>query len=144
MRVTTQTSTSGSKGAFAAKTSGIHVVVRPVYLPEQSDPDAGRYVWAYTVTIDNGGAGTVQLRDRSWTIVDATGRTEHVTGPGVVGEQPVMRPGERFEYTSGCPLPTPSGFMSGHYTMVREDGSTFEVAIPAFSLDRPDRPRTLN
>ena len=140
----TETSTRTDPGVFTAETSGVFVVVRPIYLPEQSDPEGGRYVWAYTVTIDNGGTETVQLRDRSWAIVDATGRTEHVRGPGVVGEQPVLRPGERFEYTSGCPLPTPSGFMSGHYTMVREDGSTFEVAIPAFSLDRPSRSRTLN
>ena len=118
--------------------------MRPVYLADQSDPEASRYVWAYTVTIENVGDRTVQLRDRAWEIVDGNGRVEHVRGPGVVGEQPVMRAGERFEYTSGCPLSTPSGFMSGHYTMVREDASTFEVTIPLFSLDCPNASRTLN
>ena len=142
--VTARTNSPIHAHAFAAETHGLHVTVRPVYLAEQSDPDASRYVWAYTVTIENCGTRTVQLRDRAWQIVDANGRVEHVRGPGVVGEQPVMQPGERFEYTSGCPLPTPSGFMSGHYTMVGEDGETFDVAIPAFSLDQPDGKRTLN
>ena len=140
----TQTFLGTSANIFAAESHGLHISVRPVYLPEQSDAASSRHVWAYTVTIENGGADTVQLRDRAWTIVDGNGRTEQVRGPGVVGEQPVMRPGERFEYTSGRPLPTPSGFMSGYYTMVREDGSTFEVEIPTFSLDIPDDARTLN
>ena len=140
----TQPSPSEGMHIFASESHGLHISVRPVYLAEQSDPDASRYVWAYTVTIENGGKDVVQLRDRAWEIVDGNGRVEHVRGPGVVGEQPVMRPGERFEYTSGCPLATPSGFMSGHYTMVREDGSTFQVSIPPFSLDKPNEVRTLN
>ena len=133
-----------ARAAFAASTKGVNVRVTPFYLPEQSDPDAPRHVWAYTVVIENGGEATVQLRERAWRITDGEGRVEHVAGPGVVGEQPVLRPGERFEYTSGCPLPTPSGFMEGHYTMVREDGETFEAAIPAFALDLPNARRTLN
>ena len=129
---------------FATSTRGITVRVTPFYLAEQSDPDAPRHVWAYTVVIENAGEATVQLRERAWRITDANGRVEHVRGPGVVGEQPVLQPGERFEYTSGCPLPTPSGFMEGHYTMACEDGETFEAAIPTFSLDLPGAQRTLN
>ena len=129
---------------FQAEAHGVQVSVRPAFLAEQSDPAAGRYVWAYTVLIENIGTQTVQLRERAWEITDATGRTEHVRGPGVVGEQPVLRPGERFEYTSGCPLSTASGFMRGHYTMMGEDGDRFDVPVPAFSLDEPDAERTLN
>lgn len=128
---------------FTASTLGVRVEVTPFYLPQQSDPAAARHVWAYTVTIVNDGADTVQLRERAWRITDANGTVEHVRGPGVVGEQPVLQPGESFEYTSGCPLSTPSGFMEGTYTMVRENGDTFEAAIPTFSLDRPGD-RTLN
>ena len=130
--------------AFAASTQGVSVRVTPFYLPEQSDADAPRHVWAYTVEIANEGQTRVQLRERSWRITDGNGAVEHVRGPGVVGEQPVLGPGERFEYTSGCPLSTPSGFMEGYYTMVREDGETFEAAIPAFSLDLPGAGRVLN
>ena len=138
-----ETSPAGS-APFAASTQGVEVSVVPVYLPEQSDPAQARHVWAYTVTIENGGSQTVQLRERTWRIIDANGVVEHVRGPGVVGEQPVLRPGERFEYTSGCPLSTPSGIMEGHYTMMRENGETFEATIPTFSLDRPDERRVLN
>ena len=100
-------------------------------------PDENRYVWAYTVTISNEGGDRVQLLNRHWRITDAAGQQQEVRGPGVVGEQPVLEPGQSFEYTSGCPLTTPSGFMVGAYEMTREDGSRFQVRIPMFSLDSP-------
>jgi len=123
---------------------GITVYVQPIYLSDQSKPSAGQYVWAYHVEIENGGETSVQLRDRFWEITNGNGKVEQVQGPGVVGEQPILNPGDRFEYTSGCPLSTPSGFMVGHYTMVREDGSVFEAEIPAFPLDTDDSRRVLN
>ena len=118
-------------------TRGIRVSVRPDYLEAQSEPDEGRFVWAYTVRIDNNSADTVRLRTRYWRITDAKGLTEEVRGEGVVGEQPVIRPGEGFEYTSGAPLGTPSGLMVGRYGMETATGEAFEVDIPAFSLDSP-------
>lgn len=127
---------------YSETTRHIRVTVEPTYLDDQSSPDDYRYVWAYQVTIENQGASVVQLRNRRWSITDATGRTQEVRGPGVVGEQPVLRPGEHFSYTSGTPLKTPSGFMVGSYEMEDEDGGRFEVAVPAFSLDSPhDKPR---
>ena len=124
--------------AFVALTRGIRVTVRAFFLADQSDPDIRRYVWAYRVTIANEGAEAVQLVHRSWKITDALGRTQRVNGTGVVGEQPVLEPGKSFEYTSGTPLATPSGFMNGHYhMMVRASGESFDAAIPAFSLDSP-------
>ena len=123
---------------YERETGGVKISVEPDYLEDESEPDAGRFVWAYTVEIENRGAETVQLIGRAWAITDSMGRTEHVQGPGVIGEQPVIRPGERFRYTSGAPLPTPSGFMSGHYEMRRQSGEHFDAIIPDFSLDRPD------
>lgn len=125
-------------------THDISVTVQPVYLDEQSSPEENYYVWAYNVKIENSGSGTVQLRSRYWKITDAHGRVQEVRGPGVVGEQPVLGPGESFEYTSGTPLPTSSGFMVGAYQMVSESGEQFDVAIPAFSLDSPHEARRLN
>ncbi len=123
---------------YRQMTHGIEVSVRSQYLPEQSEPDAGRYVWAYRVRIANTGGDVVQLLRRTWEITDARGRVQRVHGPGVVGEQPVLQPGQTFEYTSGTPLETPGGFMTGAYHMVRlESGEQFDVAIPAFSLDSP-------
>ena len=136
--------TPEGRSRFTAETDGVSVSVMPTYLAEQSDPDHSRFVWAYTVTIENDGHGVVQLRERSWRIIDGNGHVEHVRGPGVVGEQPILHPGERFEYTSGCPLTTPSGIMEGFYTMLREGGERFDVTIPTFSLDRPDENRVLN
>ena len=127
-----------------AVTRGIRVSVETKYLPEQSDPPSGRYVFAYTVTITNEGRETVQLKTRHWIITDATGKKQEVKGPGVVGEQPVLAPGERFEYTSGVPLPTSSGFMAGRYQMVSESGEQFEIDVPTFSLDAPNAKRALN
>ncbi|MCP5431774.1 MAG: Co2+/Mg2+ efflux protein ApaG [Alphaproteobacteria bacterium] len=129
---------------YEAKTRGIRVRVEPVYLDDQSAPEEGRYVWAYHVAIENAGADVVQLRTRYWRITDATGKVQEVRGMGVVGEQPVLKPGERFEYTSGTPLGTASGFMEGRYGMQTPSGEVFDVTIPAFSLDRPDEPRHLH
>ncbi|MBA4803571.1 MAG: Co2+/Mg2+ efflux protein ApaG [Brevundimonas sp.] len=130
--------------AYEAETEGILVRVRPSYLAGQSDPDAGRWVWAYQVEIVNLGVGPVQLVARHWTITDARGQVEEVRGPGVVGEQPTIQPGDSYSYASGCPLRTPSGAMVGSYRMVDDRGRMFEVAIPAFSLDVPGERRVLN
>lgn len=129
---------------YEAVTHDIRVRVTPQYLEEESSPEEGRYVWAYTIDILNEGSETVQLRTRHWRITDATGRTEEVRGPGVVGQTPVLEPGTSFRYTSGCPLTTPSGIMVGTYQMTTESGERIEVAIPAFSLDSPHAKRSLN
>ncbi len=129
---------------YAAVTHNIRVTVEPVYSPERSDPDEPRYFWTYTIEIANLSDRTVQLTHRHWRITDAAGHREEVRGPGVVGEQPTLAPGETVRYASGCPLRTPSGIMVGTYRMVAEDGAVFEVAIPAFSLDSPQTRRVLN
>ena len=129
---------------YETVTRSLAVRVRPSYLVEQSDPDQRRWVWAYVVEIENLGEETVQLISRHWIITDAWGRVEEVKGQGVVGEQPTLKPGERYEYASGCPLSTSSGSMSGSYQMVTDDGETFDIAIPAFSLDTPSASRTFN
>jgi ApaG protein len=117
------------------------VTVSPRFLPEQSDPDSERYLFAYTIRIVNSGQTTAQLMSRHWIITDANQHVEEVRGPGVVGEQPRLAPGEAFEYTSGCPLPTPFGSMRGSYQCVAEDGTAFDVPIPEFLLAVP---RTLH
>jgi ApaG protein len=123
---------------YASTTHDVRVSVRSFFLEDQSEPDEGHYVWAYRVRIENQGREPVQLLRRTWEITDARGRTQHVHGAGVVGEQPLLEPGESFEYTSGTPLDTPSGFMVGAYHMVvPSSGENFDVAIPAFSLDSP-------
>jgi ApaG protein len=124
---------------YSETTRAIKVTVRPFYLEQHSSPAESRYVWAYHVRIENTGSETVQLRNRHWRITDAMGRLQEVRGPGVVGEQPLLGPGQSFEYTSSCPLPTPSGFMVGDYEMETEDGDSFLVRIPAFSLDTPQQ-----
>ncbi len=129
---------------YSDQTQDIRVTVQPVFLPDQSSPAENHYVWAYHIRIENRGRDVVQLRSRHWRITDAQGRTQEVRGPGVVGEQPVLAPGEAFEYTSGTPLPTPSGIMVGTYRMERRDGEAFDVSIPAFSLDSPHQPSALN
>ncbi len=129
---------------YTAVTYDIRVTVQPVFLEDQSAPAEGRFVWAYHVRIENEGSETVQLRTRHWRITDAMGRVQEVRGPGVVGEQPVLEPGDHFEYTSGTPLGTPSGIMAGSYGMEGEDGRAFDVTIPAFSLDSPHQPMQLN
>jgi ApaG protein len=130
---------------YRETTSGITITVRPYYLDEQSSPEQSHFMWAYHVRIENNGARTVQLRNRHWRITDSRGRTQEVRGAGVVGEQPVLRPGDSFEYTSGTPLPTPSGIMTGSYQMEASDtGERFDVTIPSFSLDSPHQPVKLN
>ena len=129
---------------YRATTRNIQVTVTPEYSSERSAPDDGEYFWAYSIEILNLGKETVQLVSRHWKIVDANGRTEEVKGPGVVGEQPVLHHGERFEYTSGVPLKTPSGVMSGTYQMITEDGDDFDAEVPAFSLDLPQAKRVVH
>lgn len=129
---------------YSSTTESITVTVKPVYLEDQSEPENGHYVWAYTVRIENKGAGTIQLQTRYWRVTDALGRTQEVRGKGVVGEQPILTPGDSFEYTSGTPLDTPSGIMVGTYQMTTEAGDSFDVEIPAFSLDSPHQPMRLN
>jgi ApaG protein len=118
-------------------TRSIQVSVEAFYVDDQSSPAHNRYVFGYRVQIANQGGETVQLLRRHWWITDARGRTVEVRGDGVVGKQPVLAPGEVFEYTSGAPLATSSGIMVGSYLMVTSSGEQFEVAIPAFSLDAP-------
>ncbi|MGE0237534.1 MAG: Co2+/Mg2+ efflux protein ApaG [Parvibaculaceae bacterium] len=129
---------------YESVTRNIHVVVRPKYLQSQSRPDDDHFVWAYTVTIANKGVEIVTLRSRHWRITDDRGKLQEVRGDGVVGEQPTLAPGESFEYTSGVPLSTPSGFMVGTYQMETSGGERFDVDIPAFSLDSPQSHRLIN
>lgn len=129
---------------YRAVTQNIIVEVEPFYLKDRSDPGESRYVWAYRVTIENRSDTFVQLLSRYWHITDANGKIEEVRGAGVVGEQPELSPGDSYQYTSGCPLATPSGIMVGRYTMRDEAGRMFDVAIPAFSLDLPGTARTVN
>ena len=132
------------KAAYRAVTRQIEVTATPRFLPERSSPENGYFFWAYTITLTNLGRETVQLKTRHWRITDAQGRLQEVRGAGVVGEEPVLKPGENFEYTSGVPLPTASGFMAGRYQMVSESGERFEIDVPTFSLDSPDGKRVLN
>lgn len=129
---------------YRALTRDIEVVVEPFYLEEQSDPEDDRYVWGYRIVISNNSDVSVKLINRYWNITDQNGQVDEVTGPGVVGEQPKLSPGDTYEYSSGCPLDTPSGLMFGHYQMETDDGELFDVAIPAFSLDSPGLLRVLN
>lgn len=129
---------------YRALTRDIEVIVEPFYLEEQSDPDDDRYVWGYRIVISNHSKISVRLVTRYWHITDMNGIVDEVTGPGVVGEQPHLGPGDTYEYSSGCPLDTPSGMMFGHYQMEADDGERFHVKIPAFSLDTPNLLRTLN
>jgi ApaG protein len=129
---------------YRAITRQIEVTVEPNFMPERSSAENRQYFWSYTIVITNTGAETVQLRTRHWIITDASGRKQEVRGEGVVGEQPVLAPGERFEYTSGVPLATTSGFMTGRYQMESESGERFEIDVPTFSLDSPDSKRVLN
>src|SRR3979411_622596 len=129
---------------YRAITRQIEVTVEPNFLPERSSAENRQYFWSYTIVITNTGAETVQLRTRHWIITDASGRKQEVRGEGGAGEQPVRAPGERFEYTSGVPLPTASGFMTGRYQMVSDIGDQCECFVPMFSLDSPDSRRVLN
>ena len=129
---------------YSQTTRSITVTVKPVYLEDQSSPSDNHFVWAYRVKIENLGRETVQLLRRHWKITDAMGRIQEVTGAGVVGEQPVLRPGEHYEYTSGTPLSTPSGIMVGSYQVETVEGERFDIAVPAFSLDSPHQTMLLN
>src|ERR1700749_2086168 len=129
---------------YIANTRGIAVSVEPTYLEMRSSPDRSEYFWAYRVIIENQGQETVHLLSRHWMITNARGDLAEVKGPGVVGKQPVIKPGERFEYTSGAPLNTPSGMMGGAYQMESESGERFDIEIPTFSLDRPNQGAFLN
>ncbi|MEO3998083.1 Co2+/Mg2+ efflux protein ApaG [Mesorhizobium sp. CAU 1732] len=129
---------------YRTTTRSIEVEVEPFYLADRSEPEESRFVWGYRVTIANNSHEPVQLVSRYWRITDGLGRVEEVRGPGVVGEQPELQPGDSYQYTSGCPLRTPSGLMVGVYTMRDSDGAFFDVDIPAFSLDLPDQARSVN
>lgn len=129
---------------YSATTRLIKVTVEPHFLEDQSSPPDDHFVWAYRVRIENQSDETVQLRRRHWRITDGMGRVQEVRGPGVVGEQPVLAPGQSFEYTSGTPLSTPSGIMVGTYQMETGSGEHFDVDIPAFSLDSPHQSVRLN
>ena len=129
---------------YTAITRGIAVSVEPSYLEARSSPGSSQYFWAYRVIIENQGRETVQLLNRHWMITNARGELTEVKGAGVVGEQPVLKPGESYEYTSGAPLNTPSGMMGGTYQMESESGEQFNVEIPTFSLDRPNQGVLLN
>ncbi|MCA0433700.1 MAG: Co2+/Mg2+ efflux protein ApaG [Proteobacteria bacterium] len=122
---------------YQAISHKFRVTVQPQFLEGQSNPADDKYVWAYTITVENLSRVTATLKTRHWVITDALGRKQEVEGDGVVGEQPTLAPGESFQYTSGCPLATPSGMMMGAYGMVSEDGNRFAIDIPAFSLDSP-------
>lgn len=124
-------------GVSTAITEGIRVEVSTVYVPEQSAPRTARYVFAYTIRITNEGTTSAQLRSRHWVITDADGHVEEVRGPGVIGQQPHLKAGEQFEYTSGCVLKTPRGEMHGSYQMQRPDGTRFDAQIAAFALSLP-------
>jgi ApaG protein len=129
---------------YEETTRSIRITVKPFFLDEQSSPENDHYVFAYQVRIENQGAETVQLRNRYWKITNGFGHQQEVRGEGVVGEQPVINPGDSYEYTSGTPLGTSSGIMVGTYEMVTSDGESFDAAVPAFSLDSPYTPKQLN
>ena len=129
---------------YTATTRNIRVQVVPQYIAEQSAPEKDLYFWAYTIEITNAGDATVQLRSRYWHIMDETGAVEEVRGAGVVGETPVLKPGEIYRYTSGCRLTTPSGIMRGSYQMLDEKSTSLDIVIPAFSLDLPNAKRRIN
>ena len=122
---------------YAAETRGVIVRVSVSFLPEQSEPDRGRWFWAYHIRIENAGAMAVQLLTRHWIITDGRGARHSVEGEGVIGEQPLIAPGDSFDYVSGCPLSTPSGAMLGSYHMMGDDGAGFDVEIPRFALLAP-------
>ena len=129
---------------YETTTHEIRVSVEPAYVVEHSSPNEGYFFWSYTVEIANLGEQTVQLKSRYWRITDANGAVQEVRGAGVVGEEPVIEPGDSFRYTSGAPLPTSSGIMTGCYQMETPSGESFNVDIPVFSLDSPFEPQTVN
>lgn len=124
---------------YTKVSNSIAVTVTPVYLDDESLPADSHYVWVYHVRLQNQGNQTVQLMNRYWHITDSFGHIQEVRGPGVIGKQPVLKPGDIFEYASGTHLPTPSGIMRGHYEMQTLEGKVFEIEIPTFSLDSPEQ-----
>ncbi|MDH5748974.1 MAG: Co2+/Mg2+ efflux protein ApaG [Rhodospirillales bacterium] len=140
----TKQTVSSEQGLYVQTTNAITVTVEPVFLADQSSAEDDHFVWAYHVRIENNGVETVQLLSRYWQITDSNGRVQEVRGDGVVGEQPVLSPGEHFEYTSGTPLQTSSGIMLGTYYMLTQGGKRLEVEVPAFSLDSPHHRAKMN
>ena len=128
---------SSDYSMFEQRTKDVIVRVEPEFLAEQSSPSDSRFIWAYTVEIDNQGAKDLTVTDRFWQIADSRGQVQEVRGKGVVGGKPVVKPGEVFRYTSGAPLTAPSGMMRGSYTVEETDGESYDVDIPAFVLDSP-------
>jgi len=133
-----------SKPRYEETTRNIRVAVEPNFLEDQSEPDEGRYLWSYHVTIENKSSETVQLLSRYWRITNSRGVVREVRGDGVIGEQPVLKPGQAFEYTSGAPLETPSGFMTGTYRMRASSGESFDIGIPMFALESPYEVRRMH
>jgi ApaG protein len=122
---------------YEAITDGVRIRVRPRFLHDESEPGRGHFMWQYTVEVENGSTQAWTIARRHWRIVDSAGRVQAVDGDGVIGQTPTLGPGERFSYTSGAPLATPSGLMSGTYDLVGENGEEMVAIIPAFSLDSP-------
>ena len=133
-----------SQHRYEETTRDIKIAVEPDFLDDQSDPDENRYLWSYRITIENKSELSVQLLSRYWRITDARGRVREIRGDGVIGEQPVIAPGRAYEYTSGAPLETPSGFMTGTYHMRASSGESFEVGIPMFALESPYAARRMH
>jgi ApaG protein len=133
-----------SKHRYEETTRNIQIAVEPEFLDDQSEPDEHRYLWSYRVSIENRGPETVQLLSRYWRITDSRGRVREVRGNGVIGEQPVIKPGEKYQYSSGAPLETPSGFMGGSYRMKTTAGEFFDAGIPTFALESPYEARRVH
>ncbi|MCK5554776.1 MAG: Co2+/Mg2+ efflux protein ApaG [Alphaproteobacteria bacterium] len=129
---------------YISTTKKVTVSVEPTYLSQESTPDQNIYVWAYKIRIENNGLNSLKLKTRHWKITDAYGRVQEVHGSGVLGEEPILKPGDSFEYTSGTPLSTPNGIMTGTYAMQLTDGTMMDIAIPVFSLHTPEMIKMLN
>tara|TARA_B100000242_G_C42791590_1_gene368327 strand:+ start:150 stop:542 length:393 start_codon:yes stop_codon:yes gene_type:complete len=129
---------------YSKTTNGVTVTVIPYFLDEQSSPNENHYVWAYQVNIKNSGNGSIKLNHRNWLIIDANGKIINVHGEGVVGEFPIIKPGETYEYTSGTPLKTNNGIMQGFYLVSQDNGEKLKIDIPTFSLDSPYNKIKLN
>ena len=129
---------------YEQRTENVIVRVAPEFLAEQSNPSDSRFIWAYTVEIDNQSQHDLTVMERFWQIADSRGQVQEVRGAGVVGETPVVKSGETFRYTSGAPLTAPSGMMRGSYTVCHDDGTSFDIAVPTFLLDSPHDAHRLN
>jgi len=129
---------------YSKTTCGVTVTVTPYFLEDQSSPQENHYVWAYQVNIKNTSSTTVRLNHRNWLIIDANGKIINVQGDGVVGEFPMLKPGESYEYTSGTPLKTSNGIMQGFYLMTQDGGEQIKIDIPTFSLDSPYNKKKLH